>query len=262
MNYSQLLASIASGPENTISVQVPETWMQGRTAYGGLTAALCLEAARPLASGLPIRSAQIAFVGPVNGIVTCRPEVLRQGKNTIFISVRMSGADGVLAECIFTFGAPRDSSLKFAHLPAPEVPSIEQAGNYFRKEGQGPAFAQNFDLRFAGGSVPMSGASDADVSIWMRHRDEGSANDATALLALADAPPPAAMAMFTAPARISSMTWMTEFLTEQIETKDRWFLARHTAQTAVNGYSSQQMVMWNTSGAPVMIGRQTIAVFT
>ena len=78
---------------------------------------------------------------------------------------------------------------------------------------------------------------------------------------LADAPPPAAMSMFTQPGRISSMTWMAEFLTETITTDARWFLARHTAQTVRNGYSSQQMLMWNRAGEPVMIGRQTIAVF-
>lgn len=261
MNYSELLASVTAADGHDRLVPVPANWMQGRTAYGGLTAALCLEAATQLSGGLPIRSAQVAFVGPVNGRVRSRPELLRQGKNTVFVSVRMTGEDGVLAECIFTFGAARASTLEFAELPPPEVPPVTEAGNYFRKEGHGPTFAQNFDIRFAGGSVPMSGAKDADVSIWMRHKDPETPNDAIALLALADAPPPAAMSMFTQPARISSMTWMAEFLTEDTSTDDRWFLARHTAQTARNGYSSQQMVMWNTAGTPVMIGRQTIAVF-
>ena len=107
----------------------------------------------------------------------------------------------------------------------------------------------------------MSGASEADVSIWMRHKDPLATGSAVSLLALGDAPPPAAMSMFTQPGRISSMTWMAEFLTEDIVTEDRWFLARHTAQTARNGYSSQQMLMWNKAGDPVMVGRQTIAVF-
>jgi acyl-CoA thioesterase len=147
------------------------------------------------------------------------------------------------------------------HLPAPDVPQPEIAQSYFRKPGAGPTFAQNFDILLAGGNPPMSGAAEADVSIWMRHKDPRTPADAVTLLALADAPPPAAMSMFTAPGRISSMTWMAEFLTETIETEDRWFLARHTAQTARNGYSSQQMLMWNKAGAPVMIGRQTIALF-
>ena len=261
MEFTDLLASIAPATGDARSALIPETWMQGRTAYGGLSAALCLEAALPLGNGLPVRAVQVAFVGPVNGKVTCTPQVLRQGKNTVFASVRMTGDDGVLAETIVTFGAARESSLDFMHLPPPDVPQPEAAPPYFRKSGTGPTFAQNFDILLAGGHPPMSGAAEADVSIWMRHKDSRTPDDAVALLALADAPPPAAMSMFTAPGRISSMTWMAEFLTETIETEDRWFLARHTAQTAKNGYSSQQMLMWNKTGAPVMIGRQTIALF-
>lgn len=261
MNFTDLLASAAPAEGHARATAVPETWMQGRTAYGGLTAALCLEAAIALSGGLPVRAVQVAFVGPVNGTVTCKPEVLRQGKNTVFTSVRMTGDDGVLAEAIITFGAARTSTLDFAHLPPPDVPAPDAAPLYFRKPGQGPTFAQNFDIMLAGGHPPMSGASEADISIWMRHKDPATRSDAVALLALADAPPPAAMSMFTVPGRISSMTWMAEFLTETIDTEDRWFLARHTAQTARNGYSSQAMSMWNRAGAPVMIGRQTIAVF-
>ncbi len=261
MNFTQLLSSVSPTDVAARATAIPENWMQGRTAYGGLTAALCLEAAIPLSVGLPVRAVQIAFVGPVNGTAVCKPEVLRQGKNTVFTSVRMTGEDGVQAEAIITFGAARTSTLDFAHLPSPEVPPPSSAPNYFRKEGQGPTFAQNFDILLAGGNPPMSGAPEADISMWMRHKDPATLNDAIALLALADAPPPAAMSMFSVPGRISSMTWMAEFLTEDIETDARWFLARHTAQTARNGYSSQAMSMWNTAGEPVMIGRQTIAVF-
>ncbi len=82
-----------------------------------------------------------------------------------------------------------------------------------------------------------------------------------ALLALADAPPPAAMSLFTAPGPVSSMTWMAEFLTDTIVTDERWFLARHIAQTPRDGYSSQSMTLWNRAGEPVMIGRQSVAVF-
>lgn len=260
MKYTDLLASMTDAEGSARTTIIPETWMQGRTAYGGLTAALCLEVARPFAPGLPVRTVQVAFVGPVNGQVTCKAEVLRQGKNTVFVSVRMTGDDGVLAEGIMTFGASRQSSLEFSDLPAPSVPSPEDVEPYFRNH-QGPAFAQNFDMLIAGGSPPLSGAAKADVSLWMRHKDPETEMNATALLALADAPPPAAMSMFTQPGRISSMTWMAEFLTEDIQTTDRWFLARHVAQTAHNGYSSQEMLLWNKDRQPVMVGRQTIALF-
>lgn len=261
MHYTDLIASGLDGDGPSRSTAIPDTWMQGRTAYGGLTAALCLQAAQPLGAGLPVRAVQVAFVGPVNATVTCKPTLLRQGKNTVFVHVRMSGDDGILADAIITFGAARESSLDFAHLPAPAVAPPGQAVSYFKSDRQGPAFAANFEMLLAGGHPPMSGAPEGHVSIWMRHRDTNTPNDALALLALGDAPPPAAMSMFTAPGRISSMTWMAEFLTETIETEDRWFLARHVAQTARNGYSSQEMTMWNSRLEPVMVGRQTIAVF-
>lgn len=260
MNYTELLAAIEDAGPDMRRVNVPESWMQGRTAYGGLTAALCLEAAGPLAPELPLRAVQVAFVGPVSGMVSCKAELLRRGKNAAFVSVRMTGEDGNLAECIATFGAPRPSKLGFADLPAPDVPEPADTSPYFRNH-KGPAFAQNFDLLIAGGAPPMSGADRADVSIWMRHKDPAAPLDAVSLLALADAPPPAAMSMFTEPGRISSMTWMAEFLTEDVQTEDRWFLARHTAQTARNGYSSQEMLLWNSRREPIMVGRQTIAVF-
>jgi acyl-CoA thioesterase len=116
-------------------------------------------------------------------------------------------------------------------------------------------------MRMAAGTRPISGSDRGDVSIWMRHVDPAAPTDAVALLAIADAPPPAAMSMFKAPARISSMTWMAQFLTDEITTTDGWFLARHIAETARDGYSSQAMTLWNTAGEPMMIGRQTIAIF-
>ena len=171
------------------------------------------------------------------------------------------GEAGVAAEAIFAFGAHRESSLNFANLPAPEVTSPDETASFFGESPRRPAFTRNFNMRLANGSPPMSGAPDADMSLWMRHKDGSVPPDAVSVLALADAPPPAAMSMLTGQARISSMTWMAEFLTDDIRTNEGWFLARHVADTSKDGYNSQAMTLWNTSGQPIMIGRQTIAVF-
>ncbi len=165
MDFTELLASVSPADAHSRATAIPETWMQGRTAYGGLTAALCLEAAIPLGGGLPVRAVQVAFVGPVNGTAVCKPEVLHQGKNTVFTSVRMTADDGVLAEAIITSGAPRASALDFAHLPPPDVPAVEAINRPLHRSGHGPTFAQNFDIRFAGGNALMSGASEADISL-------------------------------------------------------------------------------------------------
>ena len=236
MDFTTLMRSGKQTGDHAMSFHVPETWMQGRTTYGGL-------------------------VGPVSGDVECTATLLREGKNTVFTSVRMMGEAGVAAEAIFAFGAHRESSLNFANLPAPEVTSPDETASFFGESPRRPAFTRNFNMRLANGSPPMSGAPDADMSLWMRHKDGSVPPDAVSVLALADAPPPAAMSMLTGQARISSMTWMAEFLTDDIQTNEGWFLARHVADTSKDGYNSQAMTLWNTSGQPIMIGRQTIAVF-
>ena len=97
MDFTTLMRSGKQTGDHAMSFHVPETWMQGRTTYGGLTAALCLQAAMPTSGGRQIRSAQVAFVGPVSGDVECTATLLREGKNTVFTSVRMMGEAGVAA---------------------------------------------------------------------------------------------------------------------------------------------------------------------
>lgn len=260
--YTELLASIQTDAAGMQTTHIPSNWMQGRTTYGGLTSALCLNAALPLSGGRPIRTAQIAFVGPVSGHVSATPTLLREGKNSVFASVRMMGEGGIAAEAIFTFGAARETSIDFQNLPAPDVPRANDIVPMMQGKRVGPSFMDNFDVRFAAGAAPISGADTADITLWMRHREDTAPMDATTLLAIGDAPPPAVLAMYKQPGRISSMTWMAEFLTDEITTEDGWFLARHVGESCQGGYNSQAQTMWNSHGQPVMIGRQTIAVFT
>ena len=59
---------------------IADDWLQGRTAYGGASAAVALMAAKTAYPDLPpLRSVQIAFVGPLAGDVTATPALLRRG---------------------------------------------------------------------------------------------------------------------------------------------------------------------------------------
>lgn len=260
-SYTDLLSSLRRNPDRSVEAHVPESWMQGRTTYGGLTAALSLQAALGLVDDIPIRSAQVAFVGPVGGDVTIKPKLLRRGKNTAFVSVDICAGGDVTAQSIFAFGQARTSALHFDDMPMPKVADPETVKSFFR-EGPRPGFTQNFDMKGVLGGAPISGSREKSIGLWMRHNDPNAPQDATAVLAIGDAPPPAVMSMFSEPLRISSMTWMAEFMTDTITTDpDGWFFAQHTAQLAKHGYSSQSMRLWNRQGEPILVGRQTIAVF-
>jgi hypothetical protein len=81
------------------------------------------------------------------------------------------------------------------------------------------------------------------------------------LVAIGDALPPAAMALFEQPGPISSMTWMLNILTAEPATRDGWWLSRSTADQVRDGSSSQVMQMWNADRQPVVTGMQSVAIF-
>lgn len=133
--------------------RIDEGWLQGRTAYGGASAAIALMAAKAANTGLPpLRSAQIAFVGPLAGDVMTSPVLLRRGKNSAFIGVDVSSAEGVGLRALFLFMAPRDSAVRHGDL-AVALPSMPEDAMI---DGStiGPGFLANFELAKAGDPVP------------------------------------------------------------------------------------------------------------
>jgi acyl-CoA thioesterase len=259
--FSQLIAGLTASPDG-LSAPIGDDWRQGRTLYGGLSAALCVAAAaRALPEWRPLRSAQFAFVGPASGTVTARAALLRQGKSTVFASAEAHGEAGLATRALLCFAAGRPSLHAHGGLPAPRVPAPDSLPDFFDAR-LAPAFSRHFEARRAGGAVPVSGAAEPELLLWVRHRDRAVAADATALVALADAAPPAAMTMFTAPAPISTMTWSLDILADPTpETMAGWILLRSTAQSVADGYSTQAMFLWDQAGVPLVSGSQCVAIF-
>lgn len=244
------------------SVSVSDDWLQGRTVYGGLAAALCMQAAlNEFGTVPPLRSAQIAFIGPAAGPLQLTASVLRKGKSTLFASVDLVGEAGLATRAMFCFGAARESAFRHVAIGTPELKDPETCPNFFRNAPATLSFVQHIDGRFVAGSPPFSGSDDPQMSLWLRHREIGIAPSLVALLALADAPPPAASARSTVPSPISTMTWAIDMLTDEIATDDGWWLIHNRAEQIAGGYSSQAMTLWNRKGTPIMASRQNIAVF-
>lgn len=258
--YTQLLAA-ADARADRLHIDIPADWAQGRTAYGGLTAALCVEAAvRTVADLPPLRSAQFAFIGPAAGQLHATPSVLRRGKSTTYIGVDLAGDDGIATRALLCFGAARPSRLVHDALPAPSVPVPEACDEFFRG-GMGPAFAVHFESRLAGGSRPFTPAATPEMLLWMRHRDIGARDSVSGLIALADALPAAALVLFPERAPFSTATWSIDLLTDMPHSDNGWWLLHSVADSAGYGYSTQAMTMWNDRGEAVLVARQNVAVF-
>lgn len=256
---SLLTAMVPDG--GGFTVVLPEDWLQGRTAYGGLTAALCFEAAQRRLPGLPpLRSAQFAFIGPASGGLTIVPTVLRQGKSTTFAAVDLTGEAGLAARALLCFGAARASTLEHWALPMPEVAAPEACPPFFLTPER-PRFAWHFDSRLAGGARPRTPGTDPEILVWLRHREAEADPSLTGFIALADALPPAAMVLFDEMRAISTMTWTLDMLTDAPASASGWWLVRTVAQTVAAGYSAQDMTIWNDRGEAVAAMRQSVAVF-
>ncbi|MGQ3179444.1 MAG: acyl-CoA thioesterase domain-containing protein, partial [Blastomonas fulva] len=113
MNLAQTLASLV--PADTgWTVTIPSCWMQGRTAYGGLSSALAHHAARlAVPDAPPLRSAQVAFVGPLAGEVTINCDLLRRGRNTAFVETKIRSDEGLGFIGTFIFMSKRESRIDY-----------------------------------------------------------------------------------------------------------------------------------------------------
>lgn len=259
-SFSQLVAGVTATDGDRWRVTIPADWMQGRTTYGGLSAALCLQAVQQQFPELPpLRAAQINFIGPAGGEIEIEVNVLRQGRSVTYIMASATLDGQIATHAVFCFGASRESRLDADYTIAPNVPNVDAAGPFFTAAGA-PVFTQHFECKLASGGQPVTGSDEHEHHIWVRHKDT-EATGIPAMLGIADMPPPAVLPMFSEPAPISSMTWSLNFLSDDFTVADNWWLIRTAAENARHGYSSQDMQIWNEAGELVISAQQSVAVF-
>lgn len=244
-------------------IDAPEDWGQGRTLYGGMTAALAYEAVKRAHGELaPLRSAQFSFIGPATGRLRFTSTLLRRGRSSTIIAADGFNEEGPAARALFVFGAARESKIAHNFIARPEVAAPEACPS-FRKEGAAAprGFWSNFETRLAAGHRLLDkSATRAEFAVWTRFLDTGGANPTTALLAIADCLPPAAMVLFASPAPISTMTWGVD-IAHVPESADAWHLLWSGSEQASEGYSLQNMAMWSQAGELIAVGRQAVAIF-
>lgn len=258
MSFADLL-NMAAPRESGFAVRVPETWHQGRTAYGGFSSALALAAAIRAGGDMPpLRSAQISMIAPLFGQVEVRASVLRRGRNATWVSAEILRDGEVGLTASFVFMGPVDSALHLNDRQQPvDLVPLDEARSFVNERG--PAFLRNhFDVRFA---VPKSEGKRPEMSWWVKAREREGLDPMVELLLCADALPPGVMSLLTPATPVSTMHWQVNLLTPAPATQDGWWLLRSTGDYAEQGCSSQRMAIWNANGAPMLAGMQSVALF-
>jgi acyl-CoA thioesterase len=252
------LADVIAGMtpiEGGFRTTVPADWLQGRTAYGGLSSALALHAAKASDTDLPpLRSALIAFVGPLAGEVTITATRLRRGRNAAFVEATITSDAGLGYRATFVFMAGLDSSIEYdARQRSLHRPPARDAELYSGPKGFFTGQFQFKDLK--------EHAGEAEWLRWGRLIKRDALDPEVALMAVADGLPPAAYQLHKGQAAMSSLTWIVNVLAPRPTTDDGWWLMASRTERAVGGYSSQQMTMWDANGVPVVDAMQGVALF-
>lgn len=260
MSFAPLLAG-AKRSDNGFTLAIPEDWHQGRTAYGGFSAALAIEAARHAAGdGLPpLRSAQVSFVGPLYGAVEARGRVLRRGRNATWIAAEIvrEGEVGLAATFVFMGPVGSTTAVDDRPLPADLIP-LENAAPFTMQHS--PVFLRtHFEARFA---RPRSAEKRPEVCMWIRPRERVGLDGTSELVLTADALPPGLLPLVAPGTPVSSMTWQMNLLTAEPHTRDGWWLLRARSDFAERGCSSEPIDIWNADGKPVMGALQSVALFS
>jgi len=260
ISFSQLLHRAKRQP-GTVELDVPSDWMQGRSVFGGLQVVVALEAMRSIVPSTVLRTLQATFVAPVpEGPVTARAHVLRRGKSATHVEARLVDGDETLAVVIGVFGHARSS--KAAHQP--QKPHVETAGalDLVYVPGAFPSFTQHFGGRWLRGARPFSSEPCHEQVVEVVVKDEAATATEGHVVAIADFIPPVALAWLDAPSPASTLTWMLEFLDDNV---GRHPLAGWRVDAVLvaarDGYTNQAVTVWAPDGTPVALSRQSMLVF-
>lgn len=247
---------------SSAALDVPEDWLQGRSVFGGLQAAIAVQALRTVVDpAVPLRALQMAFIAPVpQGVVRADARPLRSGKNVTHAESTLRGADGqTLAHVIGVFGAARASEVQ----RAPTMPEVDSARSirFPFLAGVVPSFTQHFAATWQRGGLPFTGDPEPCHVVTLDLKDPGPVTELH-LVAIADFIPPVALSLLRSPAPGSSLTWLLELTSHRFSdwSTSGWRIDAEL-EAARDGYTSQATRIWAPDGQLAALSRQSMVVF-
>ncbi len=247
------------------SLTIDKSWSQGRTVFGGLSAAILLQAMQTeLADDRPLRVANINFIAPLKFNEPCSIQVehLRDGKNVTQLQARLVQDNAICVQVSACFAKDRVSKVKVDnfervpfHLPKkpsflPMIPKVT------------PKFIQHVSLALVDGKLPFTGSKQSNLSGWMKFKEQPEQLSWAHVIALADAWPPTVLQMLRWPKPASTLSWQVEILQPHFPISNNdWLGYQAITRQADEGYTHCETNIWSASGELIMLSRQIDTVF-
>lgn len=239
-----------------------DSWTQGRSAFGGLSAAFAVTGMRKiLDSDLPMRSLMVSFIAPLpSGEVEVQAAIQRQGKNVTQMTGSVYSGGNLCLQAMAAFGTARNELV----IPAERAhPAAKDSGIKISDHSRRlPGFLGYFDGAWVNEGLPFSGQRSQQLNMWVRHRSDMSQFPVEKLVAIADIPPPVILSYFDKPpVPASSLTWSLEFVKSPEQIDSDWFYLEFTAEAAAEGYTQQSGRIYSEDGELCALSRQCMVYF-
>lgn len=248
------------------------TWGQGKTTYGGMSAALGLAAIeRDLTSQgddlAPLRSLSIHFCGALNTETKFSTEtrVLKAGRSVIHAMAEIHQNDAIATTVTACYGAGRESDVTVT----PEKRTLSEPGSGQRLpfiQGMTPEFVKHIDFSYVSGGLPFSNSQHDHIHGWMRFNDCQADLSEVHLVALIDAWPPTTLQKLKRVAPCASITWSLEIVTPIAALKkpiagDDWLYYEADIVEAHDGYAHTTARIYTYDGTLIALSRQLVVVY-
>jgi acyl-CoA thioesterase len=264
MLFEQLLQQARIENEFTVN----SSWGQGRTLFGGMSAALALDGiSQQVDSQRPLRSLAVNFTGqalaetPLS--ITIQP--LSNGKSISQINGQVLQNDRVVTQVCACFGVERESSINI-NSPQIELPTLGTHPRLSYMKGLTPEFVQHFEFEYTKGQFPFTNSPLNELAGWVRFKKSGSEFTEAHLIALIDAWPPTVLQKLKGFAPCATVSWNIEIvqplsLLEQPLNADDWLYYEADIKQAHHGYAHTEAKVYTANGTLLALSRQLIAVY-
>lgn len=264
MHLDQLFQKINSS-DDLSEITFPDSWCQGRTGFGGMSAALVyLAMKKQVANDRDIRSLSVNFVGPL--LADCpfsiEVEMLREGKSSSMLSAKAIQEGKVCLVVQACFAKARPSKIEIQNHVAIDLPAPDEKRATSYDEKSMPAFLQHFNLDVIEGQMPFTGSQYSALGGWMRLLKVPAELTEAHIISLIDAWPPATLQMANGLAMASTMTWTIDFIQPRKMMKSTdWLAYQCETLHSSSGYGTTDANIWSQAGDLVAVSRQCVTVF-
>jgi acyl-CoA thioesterase len=235
-------------------IDVPDTWQQGRGAFGGLVAGFLIRALEQVAPDRPLRSLTAELCGPVQpGDAELVVEILRAGNAVTTAAVRLVQHGEVQAHGVGVLGKQRVAGTRSWLAPPAIRPWHELAP--LNMAAFAPSFSKHAEFRLTG-PLPFAGGSEPRVEGWVRWKQPGVRRDAAYLAACIDAHWPALFSIAVAPRPMATIAFTFQPL--GIPADAVYYRGTLVAQDA--GYCVELRELWSETGQLLALNQQTFAI--